>query len=197
MNKETEQYGTRVKLTFNSVIRSNGNFVALPSPLVEFMGLANAVFLIGLMNHYNYLRKKRRVQRGELFYDATIFKRQWDISQHKQNKAIRELSKCRLLKVIGRTYRNRKRLKINLVHCYSIVQLIYILNGNPALWPYFSFEKLQRSIKLRRSLLRWLKRMRFDWPNVRFHEYGDFSCKEFKQSVIKNLPTKRSKIPKF
>jgi len=190
MSKKTKENDKPIELTFNSIIYDNGNYDVLPVPLIKFMGITNAVFLIGIMNLYNYLRQHKKVEKGKLFYNATTFKQKWDISLYQQNKAIRELSRCRLLKEDGRDYRNTKRLKIKLVHCCSILQLLYELKENPALWPHLSFEKLLKSKKHRKRLKIWLKKMRQDWPKVRFQECGDFSHKNFNQSVLKNLITK-------
>lgn len=121
------------------------------------MGLTNATFLIGLIDLYDYLSKKNKVHNGELFYEAKIFTESWDISLHQQNKAIEVLTSIRLLKVIGRGYRNTRIIKIQKNKCTCIFQLIIDLDKEDVDLRYF-FLKLQEKCKIRSLVVRWLKK---------------------------------------
>lgn len=152
------------------IIKENKKFIMLPVSLAGFMGVTKAVFLLGIIRLYRYLEEKNKTQKGELYYSATKFEKQLSISPHIQNQVIEELAMYGLLKEIGRSSRNCKRLKIYFNRYYCLLQLADNLQRDSKLWTQFSFKELQKNEKHRKVLLSFFKKMKTDWNELRCGE---------------------------
>jgi hypothetical protein len=187
------------------IIKENKKFIMLPVSLAGFMGVTKAVFLLGIIRLYRYLEEKNKAQKGELYYSATKFEMQLSISPHIQNQVIKELATYGLLKEIGRSSRNCKRLKIYFNRYYCLLQLADNLYGSK-LWSRYSFKKLQKNEKRRKVMLNFFNKMKTDWNKLRCGEpllleqmvvnNFDLALKEA-SSKNKNHPAKTSKKPIF
>ena len=162
-----------------------GQYIPLPKPLIKFMGLNNVVFLVGLIDHYNYLSKKNLVKNKTLFYEAKIFEKNWDVSIYQQNKAIKELARIGLLKRVGRGYRNTKNLKINMNRCCCLFQLINDMPDEMDLRSFF--KKMQKKGKVRNMMKKWLKGMGKEWNSMSFPVDGPFDYIKFVELLIEKL----------
>lgn len=177
-------------MNFKELIIKLGNFEPLPEPLVEFMGLDNTVFLIGIMSHYNHLSKKKQIEEEKkLYYSAGLFEKRWGISRHRQKKVIKELKKCYLLTEIDRTSKNCRKFVINFIRCCCLAQLVYAIQKNPHLWPGLTFAKLQKDETVRKLLWRLFKVMRAKWDEVCYGDTGKDGIRyeNFKQLLLKTV----------
>jgi hypothetical protein len=188
----------KVKCPINlyTSVHIHGDYLPLSKPLIQFMGLENAVFLSGIVEHYNRLRKKNKVEHGKCYYSGTQFEQTYGISRHIQRKALRELSVLGLVRDTGHKYIfNQRKLQISNVGCVLIAELVHRLEPEtPKGFLRRAFNIIQKDEKLQRLIRHQIRLKEKGWREIeigsnakRYSVKAETACVKFITDFMKNV----------
>jgi hypothetical protein len=116
---------TRNVFKFILNCRPYGGWAPLYKQFIPFMGIQNTIFLMALIDRYNYLqRKKFDAKNGVLKYKAGDIEKIWCLSSYQQRKSREVLGKCGLITELGKTSGYRNEIKIHMGRCICLIKLI-------------------------------------------------------------------------
>jgi len=159
-----------LEISPRKIISQAGNFIQLPQVLVEFMGLNNAVFLLGILKHDNYLRLKRCAKKNRIYYSSVQFYKNWGISVHRQKKALEQLSRCSILRETGKTWGNKRKLQLNEFGIIVWLTALNKLRSSNEFVLTDLFGNVQTKQVLRKRLFAEIKRLKKEYDLEEIHD---------------------------